>query len=138
MGAAIVVAALVICLATPAAGDDVIPGHEIDRQVNGLVIGGQFVVVAGEVLISQLTLAHAGTGFEKVMRFLGLGEADIGVACQGLADRRCSATRGAHDEETRRKLADLSATGFPAVTEALDLGDTAWQGLVFPGMECFS
>lgn len=37
---AAIVVICVLCVGTPAPADDVIPGHEIDRQANGLVIGG--------------------------------------------------------------------------------------------------
>ena len=46
------------------------------------MIGVQVVVVAGEVLLAQVALAHSGAGFKKEMRLLGFGKADAGVVRQ--------------------------------------------------------
>jgi membrane-associated phospholipid phosphatase len=51
LATAVLFAALAIRLATPAAADDVIPGHAIDRPANGAIIGGALALGFGLSLI---------------------------------------------------------------------------------------
>jgi membrane-associated phospholipid phosphatase len=51
MAASRFAAALILCLATPALADDLIPGHRVARGQAGLVIGGALAAAFGAALI---------------------------------------------------------------------------------------